>query len=448
MLKLFGKTPVRVYTTVGPEQEYFLIDKHFYLARPDLLTCDRTLFGAKPPKGHEKDDHYFGAIPDRVLAYMSECEAELFKLGVPVKTRHNEVAPGQYELAPTYETTNVATDHQMLVMSTLKTVADHYGLVCLMHEKPFARVNGSGKHNNWSMSTTDGENLLEPGDTPHENAQFLTFCVGDDQRDLPLRRRAAHGDRVGGQRPPPRRQRGPAGDPQRLPGRPARGHHEADRGRGRQEQQAGRRVQHGRRRAAEDPEGGRRPQPHVAVRLHRQQVRAARRRRQPEHRRAEHRPERDGRRAAGLRRHGTGERDQGRQGFARRRRRAFGQNAQGGPPRDLQRRQLLRGVARRGREARAAEPQEHARRVDGPQNGQVQKAPEQVRHLHRRRAGKPLQHPQRGVHLVAEHRGQHGQPHRQDDDPAGVHEVRQTTRRRRGGDAGGRASTSPPGPGC
>ena len=177
VLKLFGKTPVRVYTTVGPEQEYFLIDKHFYLARPDLLTCDRTLFGAKPPKGHEKDDHYFGAIPDRVLAYMSECEAELFKLGVPVKTRHNEVAPGQYELAPTYETTNVATDHQMLVMSTLKTVADHYGLVCLMHEKPFARVNGSGKHNNWSMSTTDGENLLEPGDTPHENAQFLTFCV-------------------------------------------------------------------------------------------------------------------------------------------------------------------------------------------------------------------------------------------------------------------------------
>ena len=177
VLKLFGKTPTRVTTTVGAEQEYFLIDKHFYLARPDLLNCDRTLFGAKPPKGHEKDDHYFGAIPDRVLAYMSECEAELFKLGVPVKTRHNEVAPGQYELAPTFETTNVATDHQMVVMSTLKSVADHYGLVCLLHEKPFARVNGSGKHNNWSMSTSDGENLLEPGDSPHENAQFLTFCV-------------------------------------------------------------------------------------------------------------------------------------------------------------------------------------------------------------------------------------------------------------------------------
>ena len=177
VLKLFGKTPTRVTTTVGAEQEYFLIDKHFYLARPDLLTCDRTLFGAKPPKGHEKDDHYFGAIPDRILAYMSECEAELFKLGVPVKTRHNEVAPGQYEVAPTFETTNVATDHQMLVMSVLKGVADHYGLVCILHEKPFARVNGSGKHNNWSLSTTDGENLLEPGDTPHANAQFLTFCV-------------------------------------------------------------------------------------------------------------------------------------------------------------------------------------------------------------------------------------------------------------------------------
>ena len=177
LLKLFGKTPKRVTTTVGCEQEYFLVDRHFYMLRPDLVNCGRTLFGAKPPKGHELDDHYFGTIPDRVLAFMGECEAELFKLGVPVKTRHNEVAPGQYELAPIFENTNVATDHQMLVMQVLKKTAEHYGLVCLLHEKPFAGVNGSGKHNNWSMSTSDGENLLEPGDSPHENAQFLCFCA-------------------------------------------------------------------------------------------------------------------------------------------------------------------------------------------------------------------------------------------------------------------------------
>ncbi len=177
VLKLFGKEPARVYTTVGAEQEYFLVDQNLFVLRPDLITCDRTLFGAKPPKGHEQDDHYFGAIPDRVLAFMSEAELELFKLGVPVKTRHNEVAPGQYEVAPVFETTNVAVDHQMLVMSTLKKVAARYGMSCIMHEKPFARVNGSGKHNNWSVSTTDGENLLEPGETPHENAQFLVFCA-------------------------------------------------------------------------------------------------------------------------------------------------------------------------------------------------------------------------------------------------------------------------------
>ena len=177
VLKLFGKEPARVFTTVGPEQEYFLVDRHFFLLRPDLVNCDRTLFGAKPPKGHEQDDHYFGAIPDRVLAFMAEAEAEMFKLGIPVKTRHNEVAPGQYEIAPVFETTNVAVDHQMLTMSVLKKTAGKYGMEALMHEKPFARVNGSGKHNNWSMSTTDGENLLEPGETPHENAQFLTFCI-------------------------------------------------------------------------------------------------------------------------------------------------------------------------------------------------------------------------------------------------------------------------------
>jgi glutamine synthetase len=177
-LRLFGDSRTqRVFTTVGPEQEYFLIDEQYYFERPDLLTTGRTLFGAKPPKGHELDDHYFGTIPERILAYMLETERELAKLGVPVKTRHNEVAPNQYELAPIFENSNVGSDHQQLTMSVMQNVARRYGLVCLLHEKPFAGVNGSGKHNNWSMGTDTGENLLEPGDTPHENLQFLFFCA-------------------------------------------------------------------------------------------------------------------------------------------------------------------------------------------------------------------------------------------------------------------------------
>jgi glutamine synthetase len=178
ILKLFGKNDVvKVFTTVGAEQEYFLIDKNFYFARPDLITTGRTLFGATPPKGQEMEDQYFGSIPDRVLACMAEAEAELFKLGVPVKTRHNEVAPSQYEIAPTFEQSNLAVDHQNLIMEILRKTAEHYGLVCLLHEKPFAGINGSGKHNNWSMATDTGENLLNPGDNPHENAQFLVFCT-------------------------------------------------------------------------------------------------------------------------------------------------------------------------------------------------------------------------------------------------------------------------------
>jgi glutamine synthetase len=177
-LRLFGNdTAQRVFTTVGPEQEYFLIDEQYYFERPDLITTGRTLFGAQPAKGHELDDHYFGSIPERILAYMLETERELFRLGVPVKTRHNEVAPNQYELAPVFENSNVGADHQQLTMQVLQNVARRYGLVCLLHEKPFAGVNGSGKHNNWSMSTDNGENLLEPGDTPHDNLQFLFFCA-------------------------------------------------------------------------------------------------------------------------------------------------------------------------------------------------------------------------------------------------------------------------------
>lgn len=188
ILKLFGSSATRVSTTAGPEQEYFLIDKHFYFARPDLINAGRTLFGARPPKGQEMEDHYFGTIPERVLAFMLDSESELYKLGVPVKTRHNEVSPAQYELAPIFENANVATDHNMLVMETMKRVADRYGLQLLLHEKPFAGVNGSGKHLNWSMSDDEGNNLLKPGDSPHDNAQFLVFLAAV------LRAVSRHGD--------------------------------------------------------------------------------------------------------------------------------------------------------------------------------------------------------------------------------------------------------------
>ena len=166
-----------MFTTTGCEQEYFLIDEQYFFERPDLLTTGRTLFGAEPPKGHELDDHYFGSIPERILAYMLDVELELAKLGVPIKTRHNEVAPNQFEVAPIFENSNVGSDHQMITMQILQNTARRYGLICLLHEKPFAGVNGSGKHNNWSMGTDTGLNLLEPGDTPAENLQFLFFCA-------------------------------------------------------------------------------------------------------------------------------------------------------------------------------------------------------------------------------------------------------------------------------
>ncbi|MCR4905244.1 MAG: glutamine synthetase III [Clostridiales bacterium] len=190
VLRLFGKTDVkRVTTSVGPEQEYFLIDRTAYEARPDLRFTGRTLFGAKPPKGQEMNDHYFGAIKPRVAAFMEQLNEELWKLGILAKTEHNEVAPAQHELAPIFTTTNVATDHNQLTMEIMQKVAAKNGLVCLLHEKPFAGVNGSGKHNNWSIETDTGINLLSPGDTPYENAQFLTFLCAviqavDDYADL------------------------------------------------------------------------------------------------------------------------------------------------------------------------------------------------------------------------------------------------------------------------
>jgi len=178
LLRIFGnKTAKRVFTTMGPEQEYFLIDRKHYELRPDLIASGRTLFGAAPYRGQELEDHYFGAIRERILAYMMDLDRELWRLGIPSKTRHNEVAPAQFEMAPIFEKSSVAADHNMIVMELMRKVALRHGLVCLLHEKPFAGINGNGKHNNWSMATDEGENLLEPGTTPHENAQFLAFLV-------------------------------------------------------------------------------------------------------------------------------------------------------------------------------------------------------------------------------------------------------------------------------
>ncbi|MGH3727116.1 MAG: glutamine synthetase III [Mycobacterium sp.] len=178
ILKLFGHSNFdHIVSFCGPEQEYFLVDRHFFLARPDLINSGRTLFGAKPPKGQEFDDHYFGAVPERVLGFMMDTERELFKLGIPAKTRHNEVAPGQFEIAPMFERANIASDHQQLLMTTFKTIAKKHGMECLFHEKPFAGVNGSGKHVNFSLGNSQFGSLLVPGDTPHENAQFLVFCA-------------------------------------------------------------------------------------------------------------------------------------------------------------------------------------------------------------------------------------------------------------------------------
>ena len=190
VLRLFGNQDVKhVTVSVGPEQEYFLIDQKMFDKRPDLIYTGRTLFGARPPKGQEMDDHYFGVIKPRVAAFMEELDQELWKLGILAKTEHNEVAPAQHELAPIYTTTNIATDHNQLTMEIMQKVAKRHGMVCLLHEKPFKGVNGSGKHNNWSVSTDTGVNLLSPGETPHDNAQFLLFLCAviqavDDYQDL------------------------------------------------------------------------------------------------------------------------------------------------------------------------------------------------------------------------------------------------------------------------
>lgn len=211
LLQLLGETKVtRVVSTLGCEQEYFLVDRRFYYLRPDLVATGRTLFGARPPKGQELEDHYFGAISSRVMAYMQDIEQELWRLGIPVRTRHNEVAPGQYELAPVFEEASIAADHNMLTMEVMKSVAERHGFACLLHEKPFAGVNGSGKHNNWSLSDNLGNNLLEPGHTPRENLNFLVFLTAviravDLHQDL-LRSSVAHAGndhRLGANEAPP-----------------------------------------------------------------------------------------------------------------------------------------------------------------------------------------------------------------------------------------------------
>ena len=211
ILRLFGNTTAkRVVPSVGPEQEYFLVDRAKYLQRKDLIYTGRTLFGAMPPKGQEMDDHYFGAIPERIGSFMKELNEELWKLGVTAKTQHNEVAPAQHELAPIYETANVAVDHNQLIMETMKKVAERHNLTCLLHEKPYAGVNGSGKHNNWSLTTDNGVNMLDPGETPNENIQFLLVlaCIikaVDVHADL-LRQSASdvgNDHRLGGYEAPP-----------------------------------------------------------------------------------------------------------------------------------------------------------------------------------------------------------------------------------------------------
>jgi hypothetical protein len=365
-LKLFGKDVNRAFTTVGPEQEYFLIDEQYYFERPDLVTTGRTLFGAKPAKGQELDDHYFGSIPERVLAYMLECEQELAKLGIPIKTRHNEVAPGQYEIAPIFENSNVGSDHQQLTMSILQNVARRYGMVCLLHEKPFAGINGSGKHNNWSVGTDEGENLLEPGDTPHENLQFLFFCTAVIQavnKHQGLLRAVVASPRPGS---PTRRQRGATGDHLDLPGKRPGGTVRGDRSRRGRAIDARVIARAGYAGAAGAPVAQWRSQPHEPVCLHRQQVRVPRARLEHVARSPEHRVEHD--RGRGARLPLRGARGRAQLGHVARGRTGTDHPAQ------LQReqagcfrwRRLLGGVARRGRSSRLAEPAGDARRAAVP----------------------------------------------------------------------------------
>ena len=277
VLRWFGnRPPSRVFTNIGPEQEYFLVDRRLAEQRPDLLLTGRTLFGAPSPKGQELEDQYFGSIRERILAFMMDLDRELWRLGIPAKTRHNEVAPAQFEMAPVYEPTSVGSDHNMIVMAMMRKLAPQHGLMFLIHEKPFAGINGSGKHNNWSMATDDGENLLDPGNDPHANAQFLAFLLAvirgvNEHADI-LRASiadAGQDHRLGANEAPPAIMSDLPRQPARGRRRPAR----EGRGVGLEE---GRLGDARRDLAAGARQGRHGPQPDLAVRVHRQQVRVPR----------------------------------------------------------------------------------------------------------------------------------------------------------------------------
>ena len=346
ILTLFGHENQKVVAFCGPEQEYFLVDRHFFLARPDLLNAGRTLFGTKPPKGQEFDDHYFGAIPDRVLGFMMDTERELFKLGIPAKTRHNEVAPGQFEIAPMFERGNLAADHQQLLMTTFKAIAKKHGMECLFHEKPFAGVNGSGKHVNFSLGNADLGSLLVPGRHPARQRAVPRLLRRRHPRGAQVRRAAAGVGGLRDERPPARRQRGSPGDHLDLPRRPAGRRVRADRQGRRLVVQGQGRHAHRRRHAARAAHRPGRPQPHQPVRVHRQPLRVPRAGLDADRRRPDDHDQHDHGRLARLRRRRPRGRGRGRHRL--RHRRAGPAHADHHRPRQrrVQRRRLLRPSGR------------------------------------------------------------------------------------------------------
>ena len=381
LLELLGDKGVyRVYTTLGPEQEYFLIDRAHFALRPDLVMAGRTLLGAPPPRGQQLEDHYFGGIPERIQACIAEVEHELYKLGVPIVTRHNEVAPCQFEMAPLFEETDVASDHNQLVMATLRRVALRHGLQALLHEKPFAGINGSGKHCNWSMSIAadnpelDGSNLLKPGKTPHQNIRFLVFLAAvlkAVHKHAGLLRAgigtSGNEHRLGANEAPP------AIISVFMGGMLTKVIDAIADGKSAGERRAGD-DQARRRAAARDREGQHRPQPHVALCVHGQQVRVPRRRLVAVDRVPDRAAQR--RRRRGDRRDHDGAPRRAQEDEEGRRRRAQGRasDLQGDVARSLRGQQLLRGVGEGSREARPAEPPPHARSAGAARHEAVAQA--------------------------------------------------------------------------
>ena len=374
ILRLFGSDATRVYSTAGPEQEYFLIDKNFYFARPDLINAGRTLFGAKPPKGQELEDHYFGAIPERVLACMLETETELYKLGVPVKTRHNEVSPAQYEIAVIFENANVATDHNMLVMETMKRVGDRYGLQLLLAREAVRGRQRLGQAPQLVAGRRRGQQPAQARRHAARQRPVPALPGGRHPRRRAARRPAARVGRQRPQRPSPRRQRGPAGDHLDLPGRHAPGHRRADREGGAKTAKTGGELKIGVSVLPTLPRDRGRPQPHQPVRLHRQQVRVPRRRLEPVDRRPDRGPQHDRRREPRRFRHPARAGRRRREGPQRRDPGPAPERRQGEQEGHLQRRQLQRSLARRGRAPRPAQPPDHDRQPARPDLAEVDQA--------------------------------------------------------------------------